>query len=152
MRQDARQASPLRTAIARPLPAAILCSLLVLPARLLGWEAANGFRRLVDLAVSRSDALLGDVAESVVAADAVRAGQAWGAWAVHGLVTALAAVLATRWAAGRALPWASLAVVLGVWIGVRALVWNWDGELRFALTGLRLGGPPVVWGAWPYAG
>jgi hypothetical protein len=141
-----------RESIARPLPASVLCSVMALPARLPGEEAARAFRRLLDWAFSRSDLLFDLVARSGTAAEAVRSGRAWSAWIVYGLVTGLAAMLATRWLAGRALPWMSIAIVLGLWIGVRLLVWNWDGSLQFALTEFRLDGPPVVWGPWPYAG
>jgi len=129
-----------------------LCSLLALPARLIGDETARAFRRLVDWLVSWSDVVFSVVTRSDAAADAVRSGRAWGAWIVYGLVTGIAAMLVTRWLAGRALPWRSVATVLTVWAGVRLLVWNWDGDLQFALTDFRIGGPPSRLGPWPYAG
>lgn len=136
----------------RPLVAAAVCSLLALPARLIGDEAARAFRRAIDHIVSWSDSLFALVARSEAAYDAVREAQAWGAWIVYGLVTAVVAMLMARWLAGRPLPWASIAVVLVVWMGVRGLVWNWDGDLQFALTPIQIGGAPATWGPWPYAG
>jgi hypothetical protein len=61
-------------------------------------------------------------------------------------------MMVTRWLAGRPLPWTSIANVLALWIAVRAVAWNWDGDLQFALTPPRLDGAPATWGPWPYAG
>jgi hypothetical protein len=140
-----------RDIAARPLVAAGLCSLLALPARAVGHEAAQAFRRVVDRIVSWSDTLFALVARSDAAFEAVRQIQAWGAWVVYGLVSAALAMLVTRWLAGRPLPWASVAIVLLVWIGVRAFVWDWDDDLRFALTRFRVDAP-MTYGPWPHAG
>src|SRR5215470_7626175 len=104
--------------IARPLGAAALCSLLVWPAWLLGDEAARWFRWLVDRVVSRSDVLF-SFAMSDTGFYAVASGRAWGSWIVYGLVAGLAAMLVTRWLAGRALSWLSVALVLAIWLPIR---------------------------------
>jgi len=142
----------MRDIAGRPLVAAALCSVLALPARLFGDEAARAFRRAVDWTVSWSDSLFALVTRSDAAYEAVRSAQAWGAWIVYGLVTAVVAMLVTRWLAGRPLPWTSVAIVVVLWMAVRGLVWNWDGDLQFWLTPVQLGGPPVTQGPWPYAG
>jgi hypothetical protein len=140
-----------REILSRPLAAAAMCALLTLPARLPGDEAARAFRRLIDLAISRSDLVFGLVTRSDLAYAVARHGQAWGAWIVYGLVTGLIAMGATRLLAGRAQAWSVVALVLGVWALVR-LVWNWDLALQFALTPVLPGGPPARYGPWPYAG
>jgi len=124
-----------REIVARPLGAAALCSLLVWPAWLLGDEAARWFRWLVDRVVSRSDFLF-----SLTSSDAgfhgIASGRAWGSWVVYGLATGFAAMLVTRWLAGRALSWLSIALVLAIWLGIR-LVWDWDADDNFLLAGSR---------------
>jgi hypothetical protein len=124
-----------RELIARPLGAAALCSLLVAPAWLLGDEAARWSRWLVDRVVSRSDFLF-SVAMSDAGFYAIASGRAWGSWIVYGLVVGLAAMLVTRWLAGRALSWLSVALVLAIWLGIR-LVWDWDADDSFLLAGSR---------------
>jgi hypothetical protein len=124
-----------REVIARPFGAAALCSLLVLPAWVLGDEAARAFRWLVDRVVSRSDSLF-SVAMSDAGFYAIASGRAWGSFIVYGLATGLAAMLVTRWLAGRALSWLSVALVLAIWLGIR-LVWNWDADDNFLLAGSR---------------
>lgn len=96
-----------RNFIERPLAAAIVCSLLVLPARAIGHEAAQAFRRLFDHVVSKSDTLFALATQSKATADAFRSGQAWGAWIVYGFVTGVIAMLVTRKLVGRALQWSS---------------------------------------------
>jgi len=124
-----------REIIARPLGAAALCSLLVAPAWLLGDEAARWSRWLVDRVVSRSDYLF-SMAMSDTGFCAISFGRAWGSWIVYGLVAGLAAMLVTRWLAGRALSWLSVALVLAIWLGIR-LVWDWDADDSFLLAGSR---------------
>jgi len=124
-----------REIIARPLGAAAVCSLLVWPAWLLGDEAARWFRWLVDRVVSRSDVLF-SLATSDAGFYAIASGRAWGSWIVYGLVAGLAAMLVTRWLAGRALSWLSVALVLAIWLGIR-LVWDWDADDSFLLAGSR---------------
>jgi hypothetical protein len=116
-----------REIIAHPLGAAAVCGLLVWPAWLLGDEAARALRWLVDRAASRSDVLFSLTGSSA---------RAWGSWIVYGLATGLAAMLVTRWLAGRALSWLSVALVLAIWLGIR-LVWDWDADDSFLLAGSR---------------
>jgi hypothetical protein len=127
--------TPWRETIARPLGAAAVCSLLVWPAWLLGDEAARWFRWLVDRVVSSSDFLF-SLTNSDAGFYAIASGRAWGSWIVYGLATGLAAMLVTRWLAGRALSWLSVALVLAIWSGIR-LVWDWDSDDRFLLAGSR---------------
>src|SRR5215470_1909497 len=134
--------------IARPLGAAALCSLLVWPAWLLGDEAARWFRWLVDRVVSRSDVLF-SFAMSDTGFYAVASGRAWGSWIVYGLVAGLAAMLVTRWLAGQALSWLSIALVLAIWLGIR-LVWDWDVDDSFLLAGSR--SRVAAYSPGPYAG
>ena len=141
-----------RQFIERPLAAAIVCSLLVLPARAIGHEAAQAFRRLFNHVVSKSDTLFALATQSKATADAFRSGQAWGAWIVYGFVAGVIAMLVTRNLVGRALQWSIPAFVLAVWIGVYFLVWNWDGELKFILTNFKVGGPGAISGPWPFGG
>lgn len=124
-----------REIIGRPLAAAALCSLLVWPAWLLGDEAARWFRWLIDRVVSRSDVLF-SFAMSDVGFYAIASARAWGSWIVYGLVAGLTAMLVTRWLAGRALSWLSVALVLAIWLGIR-LVWDWDADDSFLLAGSR---------------
>ena len=124
-----------REVIARPVGAAALCGLLVWPSWLLGDEAARWFRWLVDRAVSRSEFLF-SLAMSDAGFYAISSGRAWGSWIVYGLVAGLAAMLVTRWLAGRALSWLSVALVLAIWLGIR-LVWDWDADDSFLLAGSR---------------
>ena len=131
--------------------AGLLAGLLVLPARAAGHEAAQAFRRLVDMIVSKSDFLFELVTKSETAADNVRSVQAWGAWIIYGLVAALLAVLITRWLTKKPMSWLSIAIVLVIWIAIYLLVWNWDSELRFNLHQFRLGELGTQWGAWPHA-
>src|SRR5260370_39708598 len=98
-----------REIIARPLGAAAVCSLLVWPACLLGDEAARAFRWLVDRAVRRSDVLF-SLTGSDAGFHAIASARAWGSWIVYGLATGLAAMLVTRWLAGRAPSWLSVAL------------------------------------------
>jgi hypothetical protein len=124
-----------REIIARPLGAAAVCSLLVWPAWVLGDEAARWFRWLVDRVVSRSDVLF-SLATSDAGFYAIASGRAWASWIAYGLVAGLAAMLVTRWLAGRALSWLSVALVLAIWLGIR-LVWDWDADDSFLLAGSR---------------
>jgi hypothetical protein len=124
-----------REVIARPFGAAALCSLLAWPSWLLGDEAARLLRWFVDRAVSRSEFLF-SLAMSDAGFYAIAAGRAWGSWIVYGLVAGLAAMLVTRWLAGRALSWLSVALVLAIWVGIR-LVWDWDADDNFVLAGSR---------------
>lgn len=137
-----------REIIARPLGAAAVCSLLVWPAWLLGDEAARALRWLVDRAVSRSDVLF-SLTGSDAGFHAVASARAWGSWIVYGLATGLAAMLVTRWLAGRALSWLSVALVLAIWLGIR-LVWDWDADDRFLLARSR--SQMSAYSPWPYAG
>src|SRR5262245_43827032 len=59
-----------------------------------------------------------------------------GSWIVYGLVAGLTAMLVTRWLAGRALSWLSVALALAIWLGIR-LVWDWDADDSFLLAGSR---------------
>jgi hypothetical protein len=124
-----------REVIARPLGAAAVCSLLVWPAWFLGDEAARWFRWLVDRVVSRSDFIF-SLTSSDAGFYAIASGRAWGSWIVYGLATGLAAMLVTRWLAGQALSWLSVALVLAIWSGIR-MVWDWDADDRFLLAGSR---------------
>jgi len=65
-------------------------------------------------------------------------------------------MLVTRWLAGRALSWLSIALVLGIWLGIR-LVWDWDADDTFLLAGSRsrmVGYSPgaAAYSPGPYAG
>jgi hypothetical protein len=137
-----------REIIARPLGAAAVCSLLVWPAWLLGDEAARALRWLVDRAVSRSDVLF-SLTGSDAGFHAIASARAWGSWIVYGLATGLAAMLVTRWLAGRALSWLSVALVLAIWLGIR-LVWDWDADDRFLLARSR--SQMSAYSPWPCAG
>lgn len=137
--------------LAQPLVAGLICSVLVLPARALGHETAQAFRRAVDHVVSRSDTLFAFVAQSDGNAELVRGAQAWGAWVIYGLVAGAIAMLVTRWIAGRALPWISVGVVCAIWLAVYAFVWNWNVELRFSLGDFAFDSGQLTFGPWPYA-
>ena len=139
-------------AVQNPYVAAAVCSALAFPARPFGHEAAQASRRSVDYLVSRSDVLFDWVTRSDAAADAVRAGQAWGAWIIYGLITGLIAMFITRWLAGRPLSWRSIFIILAVWITIRAFFWNWDNDLQFRLTEISLAHGNTAYGPWPYAG
>jgi hypothetical protein len=102
---------------------------------LLGDEAARALRWLVDRIVSRSDVLF-SLTDSDAGFHAIASGRPWGSWLVYGLATGLAAMLVTRWLAGRALSWVSVALVLAIWLGIR-LVWDWDADDGFSLAGSR---------------
>jgi len=139
-----------REVIARPLGAAAICSLLVWPAWLLGDEAARAFRWLFDRVVSSSDFLFA-LTRSDAGFYAIASGRAWGSSIVYGFATGLAAMLVTRWLAGRALPWLSLALVLAIWLGIRLLFWDWDADDGFLLARSRqISG--AAYSPWPYAG
>jgi hypothetical protein len=140
--------TPWREIIGRPLGAAAVCSLLVWPAWLLGDEAARWFRWLVDRIVSRSDFLF-SLTSSDAGFYAIASGRAWGSWIVYGLATGFAAMLVTRWLAGRALSWLSVALVLAIWFSIR-LVWDWDADDTFLLAGSR--SRMARYSPGPYAG
>jgi hypothetical protein len=140
--------TPWREIIARPFGAAAVCSLLVWPAWVLGDEVARWFRWLVDRVVSRTDSLF-SVAMSDAGFYAIASGRAWGSWIVYGLATGLAAMLITRWLAGRALSWLSVALVLAIWLGIR-LVWDWDADDSFLLARSR--SRMSAYSPSPYAG
>jgi hypothetical protein len=141
-----------RKLIERPLAAAMVCSLLVLPARAIGHEAAQAFRRLFDHVVSKSDTLFALATRSKETVETFRFGQAWGTWILYGLVAGVIAMLITRRLVGHALHWADIALVLAVWIAVYFFVWNWDSELKFILTNFQFGGPRIVSGPLPLGG
>lgn len=129
----------------------VLCALLAAPARVLGHEAAQAFRRLVDHIVSRSDTLFDYASSSESAADTIRSIQAWGAWVLYGLVAGLLAMAATRVLTRRPAGWVAIGATLAIWLAVYALIWRWDEELRFISAGSSLA-EGVLFGAWPYAG
>lgn len=138
--------------MAKPLVAGVVCSLLVFPARAIGQELAQAFRRSVDRVVSQSDTLFELVVRSDIAADIVRIIQAWGSWILYGFVAALIAMWITRWLAARPLPWTSIGLVAVIWLAIYLFVWKWDGEIFFNLSDLQPAGSGPVWGPWPYAG
>ena len=65
--------------IAGPMAAAALCALLVLPARAIGHEVAQGFRRLLGHVISCSDFLFDLVTQSQAAAVFAKSPEPWGA-------------------------------------------------------------------------
>ena len=65
-----------RKIIAHSIGAAITCSLLIVPSRFFGYEAAQAFLRLVDKAIYRSDILFNYVTQSEGAPEAVHSAQA----------------------------------------------------------------------------
>ncbi len=139
-----------RERLGNPVVAGLVCSALLFPAHALGQEAAQALRRAIDHVVSRSDTLFAWATEADANADLVRSVQAWGAWILCGLIAGAVAMVLTRWLAGRALGWVSIAVVGAAWLAVYALVWDWTGELRFLRGGSLAEG--MRSGPWPYAG
>ncbi|HFC04320.1 MAG TPA: hypothetical protein ENJ55_01325 [Rhizobiales bacterium] len=144
--------SDLKKQLSQPLVAAAICSFLIFPARIIGREIALIFRRSIDYAISKNDTLFEFVARSHTAADTVRSLQAWSTWIVYGLVTAVIAMMITRWLTSRTLPWATIAATSAIWLGIYLLIWNWDSDLQFSLTGSQAVIPGQNWGPWPFAG
>ncbi len=110
------------------------------------------FRRSIDYAFSNNDTLFEFVARSHTAADGVRSVQAWSTWIIYGLITAMVAMLITRWLTTRTLPWITIALTSTIWIAIYLLFWNWDSELQFSLDGSQIAIPGQNWGPWPFAG
>lgn len=142
----------LRQQLNNPIMAGLLCSVLVILSRPFGQETAQAFRRLVDYSVSKNDRLFEYASGSAGAAESIHALQAWGAWIIYGLVTALIAMAITRWLARVRISWIAIALVVVVWSGIYLLFWNWDNELIFVLARDKSGVAGQAWGAWPYAG
>ena len=124
----------------------------MLPAHPVGQEIAQGFRRLVDFIVSKNDILFELVSRSSDAADMVHSSQAWGAWIIYGLITALIAMTITRWLAKSPLSWITIAVVGSIWIGIYLSIWNWDNQLQFALSEFNSNNSGQTYCPWPFGG
>jgi len=114
---------------------------LVWPAWLLGDEAARWFRWLVDRVVSRSDSLF-----SVAMSDAGSMRCIGAGLGLLDRVRARDRLLRpcwfTRWLAGRALSWLSVALGAYHLVGIR-LVWDWDADDSFLLARSRSRWRPI---------